>query len=52
MDDSEEKTSLLQLLNDGTISNMIDLIVDATKGRLNVNSAKKVLKGCLNICLK
>merc|ERR1711918_191971 len=35
--DGEDEKVLLKLLDDGTISNMIDLIVDATKGKLNIN---------------
>ena len=47
----EDERVLLQLLNDGTIGNMIDLIIDATKGRLDVNTAIQVTTGCLNRCL-
>ena len=47
----EDERVLLQLLNDGTIGNMIDLIIDATKGRLDVNTAIQVTSGCLNRCL-
>jgi len=49
--DAEDERVLLQLLDDGTIGNMIDLIVDATKGRLDINTAVKVTTGCLNRCL-
>ena len=48
---NEDELVLLQLLNDGTIGNMIDLIIDATKGRLDVNTAIQVTTGCLNRCL-
>ena len=47
----EEKDILIKLINDGTIGNMIDLIVDATKGRLNINNAVKVTSRCLNRCI-
>ncbi len=47
----EDERVLLQLLNDGTIGNMIDLIIDATKGRLDVNTAIQVTSGCLNRCI-
>ena len=47
----EDERVLLELLNDGTIGNMIDLIVDATKGRLDINTAVQVTTGCLNRCL-
>jgi hypothetical protein len=49
--DAEDERVLLQLLDDGTIGNMIDLIVDATKGRLNINTAVRVTTGCLNGCI-
>ena len=49
--EGEDERVLLQLLDDGTIGNMIDLIVDATKGRLDVNTAIQVTTGCLNRCL-
>ena len=41
---------LLKLLDDGTISNMIDLIVDATRGKLNINAVATVGAGCFNNC--
>ena len=49
--DGEDEKVLLKLLEDGTIGNMIDLIVDATRGRLDVNSAVNVTTGCLNRCI-
>jgi hypothetical protein len=49
-DDEDEKV-LLQLIDDGTIANMIDLIVDATRGKLNVNSLAKVGSGLFNRCI-
>ena len=49
--DAEDERVLLQLLDDGTIGNMIDLIVDATRGRLDINTAGQVTTGCLNRCL-
>jgi hypothetical protein len=52
--DGDDEKVLLKLLEDGTISNMIDLIVDATKGKLNINSIDDVTlvaSGCINNCL-
>ena len=49
--DADDERVLLQLLDDGTIGNMIDLIVDATRGRLDINTAVQVTTGCLNRCL-
>ena len=48
--ENEDEKVLTQLLDDGTISNMIDLIVDATKGKLNINMVAKVGAGCFNNC--
>lgn len=48
---NEDEKVLLALLEDGTISNLIDLIVDATKGKLNINAATKVGSGCINNCI-
>ena len=42
---------LLKLLDDNSISNLIDLIVDATKGKLNINAVTKVTSGCINKCI-
>ena len=50
MEESEEKTLLLNFVNNNTISNLIDLIVDATKGNLNINTIKKVSTSCLTLC--
>tara|TARA_B100000902_G_scaffold378703_1_gene412210 strand:+ start:461 stop:916 length:456 start_codon:yes stop_codon:yes gene_type:complete len=49
--ENEDEKVLLQLLNDGTISNMIDLIVDATRGNLNINNLTETTSGCLNNCI-
>ena len=36
-EDHEERNLLIQLLDNGTIGNMIDLIVDASRGNLKIN---------------
>ena len=51
LSENEDEKVLLKLLEDGTISNMIDLIVDATRGRLEINTLTKVTSGCLNNCI-
>jgi hypothetical protein len=43
----EDEEFLLKLLNDGTIGNLIDLITDVSKGKLNINKVLAVSKGCL-----
>ena len=42
---------LLKLIDDNTLSNLIDLIVDATKGKLNINTLTQVGSGCVNSCI-
>jgi hypothetical protein len=49
--DGADEEVLVRLLDDGTISNMIDLIVDATKGKLSINIVAKVGSGCINSCI-
>ena len=49
--DGADEEVLLQLLDDGTIGNFIDLIVDATHGKLNINSAINVGSGCIRRCI-
>ena len=39
------------MLDDGTISNLIDLIIDATKGKLNVNIIAETSISCIAKCL-
>lgn len=39
--DDEHKKSIVDLIEDGTISALINVIVDATKGKVNIN---KILK--------
>tara|TARA_Y100000992_G_C21115365_1_gene419237 strand:+ start:22 stop:447 length:426 start_codon:yes stop_codon:yes gene_type:complete len=48
--DADEEV-LLKLIDDNTVSNLIDLIVDATKGKLNINAVTKVGSGCVNNCI-
>lgn len=51
LSDKEDEETLLKLLNDGTISNIIDIIIDATKGKLNINTSLTVATGCINTCI-
>lgn len=51
LSDKEDEETLLKLLNDGTISNIIDLIVDATNGRLNINTTIVTTTRCINTCI-
>ena len=44
----EDEKILTKLLDDGTVSNLIELVIDATKGKLDVNVATVVVSGCLS----
>jgi hypothetical protein len=48
----EEKKLYLTILNSNNTSNTIDLIVEASKGKLNLNKVKKTAFSCLLSCLK
>ena len=49
--DNEDKKLLLQLLDNGTISNMIDLIIDATNGKLDINNTVKTTSSLILLCI-
>lgn len=49
--EGEDELVLLKLLDDGSISNIIDLVVDATNGKLNINTVIETSVGCINTCL-
>jgi hypothetical protein len=44
----EDKKILTPLLDDGIISDLIELVIDATKGKLDVNVAVKIASGCFS----
>jgi len=43
---AEKKKLLLDLVNLGILENAVDLVVEASKGQLNINMVIKVSKGC------
>jgi len=47
----EEEAILLLLIDNGTLGNLIDLVVDASKGKLNINAVTETTTGCLGSCL-
>lgn len=48
--DHKEKL-LLEMIDEGIVSNMIDLVISATRGELNLNAAQDVAKNCcMNLC--
>ena len=48
----EDEVILLTLLDNGMISNMIDLIVDASKGKLNINNVITTSYSCLSLVIQ
>jgi hypothetical protein len=46
MPHSSEKEFILELIHNGTISNMIDLVVLASRGEVNINKVINVSKNC------
>ena len=49
--EGEDEKVIVGLLDDGTIGNMIDLIVDATRGKLDVNRTIEVAVAGANRCI-
>ena len=49
--EGEDEIVLLKLLDDGSISNLIDLVVDATNGKLNMNNTVETTLKCATTCL-
>ena len=41
---------MLDLLNDGTIGNLMDLIVDVSKGKININDSGEVITNQPSSC--
>ena len=50
-DDNEDNKLLLQLIDNGTVSNMIDLIVDATKGKIDINNTVRTTSNLILLCV-
>ena len=50
---SDEKEKLmLDMIDQGVLGNTIDLVIDATKGEININKAVKVATGCCSLLCK
>ena len=43
---SDDKEKLLDMIDQGVLGNTVDLVVDASKGNLDLNKAVKVATGC------
>ena len=53
---SEYKLEILSLLTNGVVSDSIDMVIDASKGKFDINKAEKVVeevaKSCFTICFE
>ena len=47
----EEEAVLLLLIDNGSVGNMIDLIIDATRGNLNINALGNTVGTCASACI-
>ena len=50
--DSNEKEICIDMINNGTISETIDLVVDASNGNININNVIDLGTNCCEILLK
>lgn len=46
----EDEIVLLKLIDDGTIANLIDLVVDVSRGKLDINNVIETTGGCFDAC--
>lgn len=44
--EDEKKQLVIAMLNEGVVGDVIDLVVSASKGELNINNIKQVASGC------
>ena len=44
--EEDKKQIVIAMLDEGMVGDVIDLVVVATKGELNINSVKQVASGC------
>ena len=50
--DEQKKSIVISMLDEGIVGDVIDLVVSATKGELNINTVEKVATGCCLAFLK
>ena len=50
--DESKKSIVISMLDEGIVGDVIDLVVSATKGELDINSVEKVATGCCLAFLK
>ena len=50
--DKDEKAICKTILDSGVLSDTIDMIIDATKGKLNINKTPEIAVGCCKLLCK
>tara|TARA_B100000963_G_scaffold211760_1_gene184522 strand:- start:951 stop:1388 length:438 start_codon:yes stop_codon:yes gene_type:complete len=50
--DESKKSIVISMLDEGIVGDVIDLVISATKGELNINTVEKVATGCCLAFLK
>jgi len=50
--DEEKKSIVISMLDEGIVGDVIDLVVSATRGEVNINTVEKVATGCCLAFLK
>jgi len=50
--DEAKKSIVIAMLDEGIVGDVIDLVVSATKGEVNINTVEKVATGCCLAFLK
>lgn len=48
--EGDDEVVLLKLIDDGTIANLIDLVVDVSRGKLDINNVIETTSGCADAC--
>ena len=50
--EESKKSIVISMLDEGIVGDVIDLVVSATRGELNINTVEKVVTGCCLAFLK
>ena len=50
--EESKKSIVISMLDEGIVGDVIDLVVSATKGELNINTVEKIASGCCFALLK
>jgi hypothetical protein len=50
--EDDKKNMILNMIDQGILANTVDLVVDASKGNVNINKVVKVASGCCGALCK